>query len=86
MTKNRILVFALALISNYCVFAQQSAVYTSDLADFQKALSLYNSKQYLAAQSLFNKIESTTKDEVIKSDCDYYIANSAVRLNQQKCR
>jgi len=83
MIKNRVLIFALALVSNYCVFAQQSAVYTSDLADFQKALFLYNSKQYLAAQSLFDKIEGTTKDEVIKSDCAYYIANSAVRLNQQ---
>jgi tetratricopeptide (TPR) repeat protein len=83
MIKNKVLVFALALLSNYGVFAQQSAVYTSDLADFQKALSLFNSKQYLAAQSLFDKIEHTTKDEVIKSDCSYYIANSAVRLNQQ---
>lgn len=83
MTKKKLLVYALALISNYCVFAQQSATYTSDLVDYQKALSLYNSKQYLAAQSLFDKIEDTTTDEVVKSDCAYYIANCAVRLNQQ---
>ncbi len=83
MTKKKLLVFALALISNYCVFAQQSATYTSDLVEYQKALLLYNSKQYLAAQSLFDKIEDTAKDEVIKSDCAYYIANCAIRLNQQ---
>ncbi len=83
MTKKKLLVFTLALLCNYCVFAQQSATYTSDLVDFQKALSLYNSKQYLAAQSLFDKIEDTAKDEVVKSDCAYYYANCAVRLNQQ---
>ncbi|MBN4085377.1 tetratricopeptide repeat protein, partial [Flavobacteriaceae bacterium AH-315-B10] len=44
---------------------------------------LYNSKQYLAAQSLFDKVENTAKDEVLRSDCAYYIANCAVRLNQQ---
>ncbi len=64
-------------------FAQQSAVYTSEFTDFQKALSLYNSKQYLAAQALFDQIEDNATDEVLKSDCDYYIANCAVRLNQQ---
>ena len=83
MAKKRLVVIALALLCNYGVFAQQSATYTSDLVDFQKALSLYNSKQYLAAQSLFDKIQDTANDEVVKSDCAYYIANCAVRLNQQ---
>ena len=83
MTKLRLLAIALTLTVNYGVFAQQTAAYTSDLVDFQKALSLYNSKQYLAAQSLFDKIQDTATDEVVKSDCAYYIANSAVRLNQQ---
>ncbi len=34
--------------------AQKSAVYTNDLQDYQKALTLYNNKQYNAAQSLFD--------------------------------
>ncbi|WP_282040627.1 tetratricopeptide repeat protein [Winogradskyella flava] len=63
-------------------FAQNSAVYTSDLKDYQKALTLYNNKQYKAAQSLFDDIKYNTDDAVIKSDCSYYIANCAVRLNQ----
>lgn len=63
-------------------FAQKSAVYTSDLKDYQKALTLYNNKQYKAAQSLFDDIKYNTNDAVLKSDCSYYIANCAVRLNQ----
>ncbi|NRD24566.1 tetratricopeptide repeat protein [Winogradskyella litoriviva] len=62
--------------------AQKSAVYTSDLQDYQKALTLYNNKQYKAAQSLFDAIKDNTSDVTIQSDCAYYIANCAVRLNQ----
>ena len=63
--------------------AQKSAVYTSALKDYQKALTLYNNKQYNAAQSLFDDIKYNTDNTVLKSDCSYYIANCAVRLNQQ---
>jgi len=83
MIKKIGLVVALVILCNFYVFSQQSAVYTSELVEYQKALSLYNSKQYLAAQTLFHKVLTTAKDEVLKSDCAYYIANSAVRLNQQ---
>jgi len=83
MTNKKLLVVAFVFLCNAYVFSQQSAVYTSELVEYQKALSLYNSKQYLAAQSLFDKIENTAKDEVLRSDCAYYIANCAVRLNQQ---
>jgi TolA-binding protein len=62
--------------------AQKSAVYTSDLQDYQKGLTLYNNNQYKAAQSLFDAIMYSTDDVTIKSDCSYYIANCAVRLNQ----
>jgi len=50
---------------------------------FNKALTLYNSKQYLAAQTLFTEVKINAKDETVKGDCAYYIANAAVRLNQQ---
>ncbi|MUU79644.1 tetratricopeptide repeat protein [Winogradskyella endarachnes] len=63
--------------------AQKSAVYTSNLQDYQKALTLYNNKQYKAAQSLFDAIKDNTTDVTIQSDCAYYIANCAVRLNQK---
>ncbi len=83
MTKKNI-VFLLAFISFSCqIIAQQSATYTSSLVDYQKALSLYNNQQYLAAQSLFGSVKKTAKEYVLQSDCAYYIANCAVRLNQQ---
>jgi len=63
--------------------AQQTAAFTSDYASFNKALSLYNEQQYLAAQTLFDEVKDDTKDETLKGDCAYYIANAAVRLNQQ---
>lgn len=76
----------LLLLSWMCYFqisAQQTAVYTSDLVEYQKALTLFNNQQYLAAQSLFKQIQKTAKTNAIESDCAYYIANCAVRLNQQ---
>lgn len=83
MVKKCLSAWLLVMLSYPFASAQQSAVYTSELVDFQKALTLYNSKQYLAAQSLFDRIEGEAEDEVLKSDCAYYIANCAVRLNQQ---
>ena len=83
MIKQCLIAIVFTMLCQYSVHAQQSAAYTSELVDFQKALSLYNSKQYLAAQSLFDQIEDNATDEVLKSDCAYYIANCAVRLNQQ---
>ncbi|HNQ26438.1 MAG TPA: tetratricopeptide repeat protein [Aquaticitalea sp.] len=62
--------------------AQLSATYTNDLVVYQKALTLYDNKQYQAAQYLFDKIMDSTEDGQLKSDCAYYYANCAVRLNQ----
>lgn len=74
-----ILVFCFTLQA----FSQQSAVYTNSLADYQKALSLYNNQQYQAAKSIFSQIKKSTEKEGLKGECTYYIANCAVRLNQQ---
>jgi TolA-binding protein len=72
-----------AISFSFQILAQQSATYTSNLVDYQKALSLYNNQQYLAAKSLFGSVKKTTKEDLLLSDCAYYIANCAVRLNQQ---
>jgi TolA-binding protein len=79
LKKQLIIVF---LVVSSLAMAQKSAVYTSDLQDYQKALTLYNNKQYRAAQSLFDNVKDNTDDITIQSDCAYYIANCAVRLNQ----
>jgi len=63
--------------------AQQSEAYTNHLVDYQKALTLYNNSQYQAAQSLFKELKKTADNDEIIAGCDYYVANCAVRLNQQ---
>ncbi len=83
MTKKSIVSLLVAISFSLHIIAQQSATYTSNLVDYQKALSLYNNQQYLAAQSLFMNVKKTAKAEILQSDCTYYIANCAVRLNQQ---
>jgi len=83
MTKKHSLSLLIALSFCLVSYAQQSATYTNDFVEYQKALSLYNNHQYLAAQAAFKRIKKTSKGEAIKSDCAYYIANSAVRLNQK---
>lgn len=63
--------------------AQQTENFTNDLKDYQKAVELYHNGRYLAAQSLFSTIEKRSTDLTVKGDCAYYVANCAVRLNQQ---
>lgn len=53
------------------------------MVDYNRAVELYNNDQYLAAQSLFSKVKRATDVERVESDCAYYVANCAVRLNQQ---
>ncbi|WP_274476016.1 tetratricopeptide repeat protein [Mangrovimonas aestuarii] len=83
MTSKKLVTALLIASLSYGSFAQESIVYTGDLADYQKALALYNNKQYLAAQHLFGQIQKQADEENLESDCAYYIANCAVRLNQQ---
>ena len=82
MHKNLIsLSFFLLFITS--ISAQQTAAFTNDLLEYNKAVELYSIDQFLAAQSLFSKIESESSDVGVKGDCAYYVANCAVRLNQQ---
>jgi TolA-binding protein len=83
MTLKNSISFLVAISLSFQILAQQSATYTNNLVEYQKALALYNNQQYLAAQSLFGSIKKSTKEDVLLSDCAYYIANCAVRLNQQ---
>lgn len=65
------------------VFSQQSAIDTDDFASYQKAISLYQNKQYQAAQNHFLTIEQQAQSQTIKANCAYYAAHAAIRLNQQ---
>lgn len=63
--------------------AQQSTIYTHQLKDFDKAVTLYNDKQYQAAQILFEKTKTDNADMDVQADCAFYIAECAVKLNQK---
>ncbi|WP_031428746.1 tetratricopeptide repeat protein [Flavimarina sp. Hel_I_48] len=80
----RFLTFSLfILLSVEPLSAQQSAAFTNDLVQYNKALTLYSNQQYLPAQALFEQVKEQATDATVKADCAYYIANAAVRLNQQ---
>ncbi|MGK4567643.1 tetratricopeptide repeat protein [Flavobacterium sp. 3HN19-14] len=64
------------------ISAQQSAIYTNDLKDFNRAVELYKDKQYQASQILFGKVKDENSNPDVQADCAYYIAISAIRLNQ----
>ncbi|MFC5046781.1 tetratricopeptide repeat protein [Aquimarina hainanensis] len=83
MNKYITLVLFVVVLFTTTSSAQQSAIYTNDLVLFHQAMELYNNKQFLAAQNLFDKVKSEVKDENIQADCAYYIANCAVWLNQK---
>ena len=82
MNKTRLLSLLLLLFS-ITLFAQQTASFTNKLTDYNKAIEFYNNGQYLAAQNLFANVKSAASDDGLEGDCAYYIANCAVRLNQQ---
>ena len=82
MIKQLLFVFLFAL-SSFSSYGQQTEAFTNDLVTFSKAVDLYRNSQYLAAQHVFSKIKEITTKETVKSDCAYYVASCAVRLNQQ---
>jgi TolA-binding protein len=74
-----LLSFALGFSS---IYAQKTEILNYSLADFDKAQLLYNDKQYLASQILFEKIKQKNNSQEIQADCSYYIAFCAIKLNQ----
>ncbi len=82
MKHSKICLFVVLLFLSLSGFSQQSAIQTNQLADYNRALELYNNQQYLAAQTLFDEVHDEVDDERIKANAAYYIANAAIRLNQ----
>ncbi|MDR6843770.1 tetratricopeptide repeat protein [Flavobacterium granuli] len=64
------------------LYSQESTIYTYPLKDFDKALSLYEDKQYASAQIIFKNVQDVATTEGLESDCAYYIANCAIRTDQ----
>lgn len=82
MTLSKAFLFVVFLSISFTGISQQSAAYTNELVKFNRALELYNNKQYLASQNLFDDVRDDTSNEKIEADCAYYIANAAVRMGQ----
>jgi TolA-binding protein len=78
----KICLFVVFVFFSVSGFSQQSAIQTNALADYNRALELYNNGQYLAAQTLFDEVQDEADDERVKANAAYYIANAAIRLNQ----
>ena len=82
MQKKAILYFLVFILGICRVSAQQSEIYTHSLSEFDKAIELFNNKQYQSAQIIFEKVKQDNKNIDTKADCAYYIATCAIRLNQ----
>ncbi len=78
-----IAVLILVLIFSSPNYGQQSAIYTHELVQFNRALELYRNHQFLAAQHVFESVRDAVEDDHIDSECTYYIANCAVWLHQK---
>lgn len=80
--KRIVLPFVVFLVT-LTISAQQTTIYTNSLANYNHAVELYQNKAYLAAQEKFIDIKSQFENaDEMKANCDYYIANSAIRLEQ----
>ncbi|WP_396159146.1 tetratricopeptide repeat protein [Flavobacterium sp.] len=82
MNDIKTLFLALLFISQSST-AQQSAIYLNQNPEYHKAIQLYKEKQFQAAQILFERVKNAVESEEIISDCDYFIANCAIKTNQQ---
>ncbi len=71
------------LYMSFGMVAQQSDININEFSNYNKALALYNSKAYAAAQKSFKKLQETVKiTSTLKADATYYEAMCAVKLNQ----
>ena len=70
----------LLLFISVMVFGQKTEVYTDDLADFNRAVQLYQNKDYFAAQILFKNLKNTYDDSSeLKARCYYYEAFCSIK-------
>ncbi len=85
--KNIILTFFFTLlffsINTGQLHGQQSEIDINLHANFNRAVKLFNSKSYAAAQKYFVKVSENVKNRTtLKADADYYDAICEIRLNK----
>ncbi|PKP28795.1 MAG: hypothetical protein CVU01_03245 [Bacteroidetes bacterium HGW-Bacteroidetes-18] len=83
MNYKKIVLPLVVFFATITIFAQQTTIYTNALADYSHAVELYQNKAYLASQEKFIDLKSQFENSSeLKANCDYYIANAAIRLEQ----
>jgi TolA-binding protein len=83
MVRIKLLLFAF-IISTGITWAQETAHYTNDMAAYYHALELYQNKAYVASKVAFQEAAHSFDDfSEMRANCDYYVANCAVRLGEQ---
>ena len=80
--KNNWAILNLCLLVSWSISAQKTAIYNASDRVYQKAVNLYENQEYAAAQNFFKKAQHSSIDDNLKANSAYYIAQSAVRLNQ----
>ncbi|WP_431122900.1 tetratricopeptide repeat protein [Flagellimonas flava] len=83
MSRKSFLLVPIFLGTVSILFAQETQVFSHEDKAFQDALALYNNQQYQAAQTIFEKVKTTTSDGETEANSAYYAANAAIRLNQR---
>lgn len=82
MLKN-IYVFLIAILALMPIRAQQTAIYTNELSDYEQAVNLYHNKAYAASQESFSKVKNQFEEfSELKANCEYYIAICAIKMEQ----
>ncbi len=81
MQKQLLVILGFFLCSFSNLLAQESIIYTNESVAYNKALALYNDKQYKSAQLIFDKIKNSNNQQLL-ADATYYSANCAIRLQQ----
>jgi tetratricopeptide (TPR) repeat protein len=82
MRKFSSLLFLFFLMKFSNGIAQKSAIYTNDLQEFNRALSLFTNNQYQSAQIIFDNVKTVNTNSDVQADCAYYSAICAIHLNQ----
>ncbi len=83
MNYRKIVLPLVVFFTTLSISAQQTSIYTNSLVAYDHAIELYKNKAYLAAQEKFMDIKPQfDNSEELKANCDYYIANCAIRLEQ----
>lgn len=64
-------------------WGQQTEIQTNTIADYHRAVALYNNKAYAGAQKLFESVsKNIDKQNNLKTDADYYEAMCAIKIGQ----